>query len=380
MARAYSVETERLVRLYEQAETDIINSIAYKRSKGYVEVADQAALERVREILSKLIGDSWEAVPAAVEKQLILGKALTSGLASARSLTVADYAITERLVGNLMGELIESAGRVNTLVKNTWDQSVILGRQVADPFREMALESVARGEATGYGISQARQIFIDKMKDQGITAFTDKRNKNWSLRTYADMAIRTTSRQATNLGNLVADQAQDLYLMSDHATTCNICAPLEGRVYSRSGTNPNYPPLALAFGKVDKNGPDTLENSWLNIHPNCLHVLLPWSEESHNEAEITRMREFSSFKTNPPTIDPRPMAEIKAYRKKETARAKLLADYRQFERYKLVIGDSVPKTFKTFQKHKLANSAKYKDWMRLYRQRNRNLKKLSVEI
>lgn len=378
MAYAYSPELEKLIKLYEKAETDIVEAISYKRKRGYVEVADEAALERVREVLSNLNTDTWVQAPKAIQQQFFRGRAHAIGLTNARALTSTNTAVIEQLVGALVGTLVEATGTVNNVINRTWAESVVLGRRPVDTFRTSVLEALSEAEATGYGISQARVIFIDKMKNEGITAFVDKKNRKWSLRTYADMAIRTSGRQSTNLGTILADEAQDLYLMSSHATSCPICAPLEGRVYSRSGTSPYYPPLASAFGKIDPNGPNTLDNSWLNIHPNCLHVLTQYTEQGKSEAEIRRMREFSSFSSNPPTIDPRPMAEVKAYRRKEHGRTKLLSDYRQFERYKLTLGNKVPKTFQTFQKHKIAKSEKYQEWMRLYRQRNQATKKLSV--
>lgn len=45
-----------------------------------------------------------------------------------------------------------------------------------------------------------------------------------------------------------------------------------------------------------------------------------------------------------------------------TARAKWLRDYRQWEKYRIALGDKVPKTFETFRKHKLADDEKYKLW------------------
>lgn len=95
---------------------------------------------------------------------------------------------------------------------------------------------------------------------------------------------------------LTADDRQDLYEISSHGTTCAICAPLEGRVYSKSGNDPDFPPLASAFGKVDSNGPDSLTNSYLNIHPNCLHVLTPWTPMGLTEEEVQKVKDFSSFK------------------------------------------------------------------------------------
>jgi hypothetical protein len=221
------------------------------------------------------------------------------------------------------------------------------------------------------GIRSAQDIFIEKMTESGITAFVDKSGRKWSLESYATMATRTTSRQATNLGTQLADPEHDLYRISSHGTTCPICAPLEGRVYSRSGTDPDYPPLASAFGKIDPMGADSLENSYLNMHPNCTHSIFRWTEAGRSEKEIEEIKKFSSFKDNPPTNDPRSEAQIAAYRNKEQARAKLLNDMRQYERYKTTLGNDVPKTFQTFQKHKLAGDADYELWKMDYREARR---------
>jgi hypothetical protein len=61
-----------------------------------------------------------------------------------------------------------------------------------------------------------------------------------------------------------------LYQIVKIGSTCPLCAVYEGRVYSKSGTDPHYPPLARAFGKIDPAGSDDLSNTFLNIHPNCL--------------------------------------------------------------------------------------------------------------
>ena len=113
---------------------------------------------------------------------------------------------------------------------------------------------------------------------------------------------------------------------------------------------------------MDPAGPDDLSNSWLNIHPNCLHSLRPWTPAGRTPEELERIRRFSSPKTNPYSRDPRTEAQIKAYRDKEQGRAKWLAQYRQWERYRTALGDEVPKTFATFQRHKLAGDEKYQRW------------------
>ena len=154
-----------------------------------------------------------------------------------------------------------------------------------------------------------------------------------------------------------------------HGTTCALCAPYEGRVYSRSGTDPDFPPLAAAFGKVDPAGPDTLANTWLNIHPNCLHVLLPWTAAGRTDEEIQKIKDFSNPRKNPFSRDPRSESQIAAYRKKERARAQWLADYRQWERYRVTLGDRVPGRFETFLHQKREDGERYRLWRLDYRRR-----------
>lgn len=372
-----AAEYDQLIKIYRKAEQDILAEISYKRYMDQVTYAQEAALDRVQIILQELLAKARGLIPPLITKQYLMGKRQNGGLGTIASLTSYDYSIVDNLVHELMGELTQANMTATTILQETWQDSLRIARLEEDPYRTEVLKALAEGEATGKGIQQAEAIFLEKMKRQGIVGFVTKKGAKWSIRTYANMAIRTTSRQATNVGNVMADPDHDLYQISTHNTTCNICAPLEGRVFSRSGTNPNYPPLALAFGKIDPAGPDTLENSWLNIHPNCLHVILKYYEEGKAVDEIEAIREFSSLERNPVSIDPRPAEEVKRYREQQRGRQKLLDAAEQFERYKIILGDQMPKTFQTFLKHKVTDSEKYQNWKRKYREMNKNLKNLT---
>lgn len=372
-------ELQKLIQIFLKAETDIINEIGRLRSMGNVDYHAVAALERVQAILRKMESDSWEYVPRMIEREFyvrvpearrIEGETVqkhAAGYANAAALTGEQTAIVDRLVMNLMGEITDACMTAMATV-----QSAIIGRIEPDVYRRVGLEQVAAQAAAGRGVNQSVPAFVEALRREGVRAFTDKAGRNWSLHTYCTMASRTTQRQAEVSAVLTADPEQDLYQISSHGTTCSICAPLEGRVYSRSGTDPDFPPLTLAFGKVDPNGPDNLANTWLNIHPNCLHVLLPWTPAGRSEKEIREIRDFSDPRKNPLTHDPRDEKQIEAYRKKEAARRRWLASYRQWERYRMTLGDKVPKTFQTFDRHKKANDDKYKAWERLYRDANNN--------
>lgn len=58
---------EQLRRIYLKAEQEIIDTIAYKRSRGLIDYAEMAALERVQRILAQLRDACWRYVPRLVE-------------------------------------------------------------------------------------------------------------------------------------------------------------------------------------------------------------------------------------------------------------------------------------------------------------------------
>lgn len=374
-------ELKKLVSLFLRAETAIINEIGRLRSQGLVDYHVVAALERVQSILRKLESDAWEYVPPMIEKQFYVrvpearkelevpenAEKHAAGYANSAALTSEQWALVESLTQQLMAEITDA-----TMTAMATVQSAILGRVEPDFYRRVGLEQVAGIQATGKSVNAAVPDFVEALRREGITAFIDRAGRRWSLHTYCTMAARTTSRQAEIVAVLSADPGHDLYKISSHGTTCKICAPFEGRVYSRSGTDPDFPPLADAFGKQDPAGPDTLANTWLNIHPNCLHVLIPWTSAGRSSEEIKKIKDFSNPRKNPYTVDPRSKEQIEAYRNKERGRAQWLAGYRQWERYRMTLGDKVPKTYQTFERHKMADDDKYKEWERLYREANAN--------
>ena len=372
-------ELKKLIEIFLRAETAIINEIGRLRSEGLIDYGAVAALERVQAILRKMENDAWTYSRKAIEKMFYVRvpearriegettKKHLRGYLNAAALTAEQHAIVDQLVANLMGEITDASVTVMATV-----QSALIGRIEPDVYRRVGLEQVALRQATGQGVYKQLPQFVEVLRREGVTAFVDKAGRRWSLHTYGSMVSRTTSRQAEVLASLTADPEHDLYRITRTGTTCALCAPYEGRVYSKSGTNPDYPPLADAFGKQDPNGPDTLANTWLNIHPNCLHSLQPYTEAGRSAKEVQEIKDFSSPAKNPYSRDPRSQKQIEAYRAKEAARRRWLMDYRQFEKYRLTIPNATPKTFATFQKHKRANDPKYKEWQRLYREANKD--------
>lgn len=369
-----------MIELFLKAETDIINEIGRLRSRGLVDYHATAALERVQKILRQLEDDCQTYAPRMIEMQFYVNhpearKPLDvpetpekhlRGYQNAFALTSTQTDIVERLTMNLMGQVAEASQNVSRNLEN-----MLIGRVENDPYRRIGLSQAAAMQAAGQGAWKPVPNFVEALRQEGITAFVDRAGRNWNLHTYGSMVLRTASRQAEVLAVLTQDPEQDLYLISAHGSTCPLCAPLEGRVYSRSGRDPDFPSLAAAFGKMDPAGPDTLDNSWLNIHPNCLHQLIRWTPMGRSEEEIRKIKEFSSFEKNPVTRDPRTQKQVEAYRQKERDRARWLRDYRQWEKYREALGDRVPGTFETFRRHKLAGDEKFQAWKSAVQKQNR---------
>ena len=355
----------KLREIYVKAERAIIREITRKRNLGLVDYEDVASLKRVQEILTRMTTEADEYVPKMIESYFYTAEQIASaagGYSNAMSLTVAQTSIVEQLVNNLLADIDEAA---QTAFKSA-ENYLNVGRKEDDLFRKLALELTANKEAGVASRQTVQNMMAAELNAKGVTAFVDKAGREWSLESYCSMATRTTGRQAQVAAALTADD-WDLWEIVKIGSTCPLCSAYEGRVYSKSGTDPDYPPLAMAFGKIDPAGSNDLSNTWLNLHPNCLHSLIRYTTAGKTEKQIERMKEFSSFEKRPADVDYRSKKQIEAYRNKEAERARYRADVKQFEKYKAAGVEGMPVNFETFEKHKRAGDDVYKGWESKFR-------------
>ncbi len=351
--------------LFLRTERDIVNEITRKRKLGYVDYAEVAALERIQRILKNMMDESWSYVPVMIERIFYQTEAGTVGYQNARALTATEISVIEQLSNNLLGELEEAAETTEKTAKRL----LTVGSQKEGEIRRKTLQQVAKQQASGMSWKKGSRELTQELQNKGVTAFVDKAGREWSLQDYCNMATRTTARQAQVAAILTKNPNHDLYQIVKIGSTCPVCAPLEGRVYSKSGTNPDYPALTLAFGKMDPNGPDDILNTYLNIHPNCLHSIIPYTTIGKTEKQIQKDKDFSNPEKNPLDRDPRTKKQIAAYREKERNRRRLLADKKQHKEYRTILGNEVPKDFAKFQELKYNDKEKWTALQRSYRNR-----------
>ena len=304
-----------LLWLFQRTEKDVVEEILRNR-RNITAFSEQVAMENVRRTLQTMNEECFKVVPKMFERQF------THGL---MEMTAEQEMMAETLTDTLLSNIVAS-----TTTAQTTAQALYRIARLDDDVFTKAIESSAEYfQLVGNWEVYNADMMETYLRNHGVTAFIDRSGRKWSLRAYCDMATRTANAQARNAEVLTKDAEHDLYRITVVGTTCDICAPLEGRVYSKSGTSPFYPPLASAFGKIDPNGPNDLSNTWLGIHPNCRHYLVPYNEEGKTQKEIDEMRKFSSFEENPITNDPRSKEQIEAYRAEQRKRAKITRELRK---------------------------------------------------
>ncbi len=351
--------------LFLRTEQELISEIKRKRKNELIDYAEVACLERVQRILQDMVDESWSYVPTMIETIFYHSEKHANGYRNARVLTSTQTAVAQQLSNNLLGEIMEAS---DTAYKNVKDMYAI-ARLEKDPFRETALKEVLSQQAAGSSWTKASAKMVRELENQGVTAFVDKAGRKWSLQSYGNMAVRTTARQAQVAAMLTADD-YDLWQIVKIGSTCPVCAALEGRVYSKSGTDPNYPPLSLAFGKIDPAGGDDLTNTYMNIHPNCLHSFVKYTTIGKTEKQIQKDKDFSDPEKNPLSRDPRTKKQIEAYRKKERERRRYLRDKKQHKEYRSILGEEVPKDFAKFQEMKYNYPEKWNSLKMSFRRKN----------
>ncbi|MEM5012074.1 phage minor capsid protein [Niallia taxi] len=112
---------------------------------------------------------------------------------------------------------------------------------------------------------------------QGIPAYVNyESNRQYSIEAYTQMIVRTTTNQVTASMQMTRAESYgvDLIEVSSHVGARPKCSVDQGKIYSRSGNNDNYPPFSsTSFGELD---------GLFGI--NCGHTVYPFWEGKSRQA------------------------------------------------------------------------------------------------
>lgn len=337
-----------LIKLYKKAQQDLIDEIIVLANKGNISTAKfkKALLDKVNITLEKLLEESkeWseEAIPEAYRLGVLEADADILEAFKAAGVDPPKFPPTFSVIDNeVVAVLLEG-------VNDNFDQIAATTQRTLE-----------KKFTTGQTLKQAQAQLLETLEKEGMTAFTFKRNGkdvNLPLSSYTETVIRSTTAEVTNQASIRRTMrgGGDLVKMTSHLESCPICWPLQGRVYSISGTDPEYPPLETAFS-----------GQHANIHPNCRHRLKPYILELKTPAEIKKDKAFSNRPFEIEDMSKEQQAifnrQIKAYNAGQEKNRKLNANRKQFNRYQARLGEDAPKTFSSFMRAKNADSKKWED-------------------
>jgi hypothetical protein len=335
-----------LIATYKAAQAGLIDAIVRVGAVGAIATYQLRVLDIVEKKLSALNAYAREWCNENIPKFYESGR--NAAIEALKNAGVAEVrpSINERIV--------------EILTENTYaslyDAHRYVGRSVRDQVRQAGLEATAQAFMTG---QSAKGFLIKNLTDRGITAIRDRRGREIKLDAYAALVARSTTREAANQATIdqLVQNNHDLVKMSSHNTACAVCIPFENRVYSISGNDKRFPPLSIAF-----------EPPYANIHPNCLHVLLPYIESLDGNVKETIIQSNRSY-----TLNQTDQKRVEAYKRQQEERRRLREDRMQWERYRTTLPNDTPKTFNGFRTSKRSGSERWIELERKYREARKEM-------
>lgn len=361
--------TQELIQQYEQAENQIRKEIEKEPGRNKEEY-ERYLLSRVTAILAGL----YLATEAWSSKHI--PKIYNEGVQQAQRSVNAQYKAADRTppdIARMTSADFDSISilqrNLNTDLTNAVDH---VGRMMEDEIRKAGLQASLEKVSSGQTVKQMQRNLVQMLENKGVAAIEYMRGGKkcyMSLDAYAELVARSTVHEARNTANinLGVRIGNDLVKMSSHFGSCPICAPYEGRVFSVSGTNPNYPALY-----------DTpWSSAYQNFHPHCRHILTQYIEELQSDEDIQNMRKYSNraFDIGGKGWTKEQIAQanksLANYRAGRDRKTKLYTDRKQWQNYRAVLGGDAPKSFSGFRRMKQSGNDKWQYTQLDYRRRKK---------
>lgn len=323
-------KVEKLIEIYKEAEQRLIKTIAEKEVKGNVTTFYNEMLKQVQqEILRLQIYNTQWATDITKQLYIHAFEEATELLGVSDNFTQLHKDAIEILVDNTVNGL---NGAIS-----------LVGRRIEGTIRDIALKDASVKFATGQTIRQLKKELLNNLVSNNITCMKDKLGRDIPISAYAETVARSivAETQNTSVKNVMKEYGYDLVKMTQHYGACSLCATYEGRVYSLSGKDERFPSI--------KNVPG-FNVGYNNIHPRCRHRIFPYIEK-YQDVKVDIKNSNKPFE-----VPKEKEASVKAYQEEQKEKAKLRNDRKQYEKYKLVLGEDAPKSFQGFLKMKNAKN------------------------
>ncbi|MEL3944490.1 phage minor capsid protein [Streptomyces sp. LNU-CPARS28] len=218
---------------------------------------------RLLEIMARQLADGFDAPGWAVAKLRAIqplrraAQSVVDALASAMQLEVFDAVAEAYSIGSQAGlaelgalsdadarraaEATPNTRSIDRLAAETVQLVTATHRGILRAVEDIYRKVVAAVSGTPLlGIDtrrQATQRAVQQFTDRGVGSFLDRAGRTWSMTTYAEMAVRTSTGRAAIEAHADRLRAADLDLVvvSDAPHECPLCKPWEGAILALDG-------------------------------------------------------------------------------------------------------------------------------------------------
>lgn len=338
---------EKLIKIYTDSRERVMNELRRKLFWGFSTDSERSLIEAIDRELAQL-NKSVTAWSRAAIQENFLDAAQQAFKVISPTAAMPAYSAFAGVHTQAISLLLHNTQNYFMISNN------LIARQAKDRVREIGVAITTRKFGENLTWQQTRKALEADLSEHGFFTVPWRNGRGqMRLDSYADLVARTTTAEATNTGtiNQMQEMGQGLVKISEHNTTCKVCAPRQGRVYRimdfPAGDERNQ------FPHISKGMPRW--PTYKTIHVSCRHRLLPyiWSQKTEQE-----QRAALNDAGKPFAVDPRGEAEIKRYDASQKKLADRLRDRKQWEKYKVVLKDKAP-TFSGFRAMKKADSEKY---------------------
>lgn len=388
---------EKLIKIYERAEKRLRAIILKKGIYADGSVYYHSLLRQISAELKKLRASSAAAVNELVTENYTVGlKELLEELSEDPDVSEATgtgenissgTAISADNQARASPQLISAAQlamsglnkrQIEVIARNAtadFNKAIsMIGRRAEDIIREITLETASEKLLEGQTLREMQKSLEKRLEQENITSVTYKNGTEMPLKSYAEMAARSTTAEAQNAAKTAqgTEWGYDLVRMTAHSPTCAVCAMYQGRVYAttKEAAEGKY---KLSDGTVLKFPylyETAFSSGYQTIHPRCRHRISVFPPRAYTDEELRRFSADSCA----PFEDTRSDRERKAYAEDQAKKRKRNEQRKEYERIKAVLPDQAPKSFSGFIRMKTAKSSRYMDLMEDYRYVMKKLK------